>query len=256
MSPIRFALAALLCVGATTACQKKNDVTDPPVDTVGIATAEAEDAAEEAAGGAEDEVVAEDAAAEDAVDPGALNQEKTADLLASIDGEGTLTAIFVTTNGDIHCELFEEKAPNTVANFVGLATGAKAFIDPNDKERKSEPFYDGTIFHRVIPGFMIQGGDRLGRGMGGPGYQFQDEFHADLRHTGAGTLSMANSGPNTNGSQFFITDGATPHLNNRHSVFGQCENLDVVTEIANVDRNPADRPLEDVKIKELKIERR
>lgn len=251
MTSIRFALAALLCVGATTACSK----TAKDVEPVAEPATEATEAAVEAEGEEQAEAEGEAEAEAPAADPDALNQEKAEDILASIEGEGTLTATFVTTLGDIKCELFEEKAPNTVANFVGLATGAKAFVDPNDNQRKSEPFYNGTIFHRVIPGFMIQGGDRLGRGMGGPGYQFADEFHADLRHSGAGVLSMANSGPNTNGSQFFITDSATPHLNNRHSVFGQCENLDVVSKIANVERNRADRPNEDVKINEVKVER-
>lgn len=248
MSSIRLAFAALLCVGATVACNKKTEV---------AADAAGQEAPAQAAP-AEDTPEAAEAPAEEAapVDPNALNTESAEEILASIEGEGTLTAVFVTTKGEIVCELFEKQVPNTVANFVGLATGKKTFEDPNDKQRKTEPFYNGTIFHRVIPGFMIQGGDRLGRGMGGPGYQFADEFNAELRHDGAGVLSMANAGPNTNGSQFFITDAPTPHLDNRHSVFGKCANLDIVTAIANVERNSADRPQEDVKIEELRIERR
>ena len=255
MTTLRYALIALLCAGAATACTKKAAAPEDAPAAVGEQAAEtAEDAEADADADADAEADAEVEAAE--ADPDALNAEVPADILAGIEGEGTLTAIFVTSKGEIVCELYEEQAPITVANFVGLATGAKAFIDPNDNARKQEPFYNGTLFHRVIPGFMIQGGDRLGRGMGGPGYRFADEFHADLRHSEAGILSMANSGPGTNGSQFFITDGATPHLDNRHSVFGKCENTDIVSEIASVDRGQADRPNEDVTIDELRIERR
>jgi peptidyl-prolyl cis-trans isomerase A (cyclophilin A) len=126
-----------------------------------------------------------------------------------------------TTEGSFTIRLFEKEAPGTVANFVGLAEGTKEWTDPESGQKKKEPFYDGVIFHRVINGFMIQGGDRLGLGTGGPGYKFADEFHPSLRHDRAGILSMANSGPNTNGSQFFITLAPTPHLDNRHSVFGE-----------------------------------
>lgn len=250
---IRFALAALLCAGLTTACSKKNN---PPAED-STSTEEVGQAEQQAAEGQDDD--AQDDAAEEAAeeqDPNALNTEDPAEILAGIEGEGTLTAVFTTSKGEINCELFEEKAPRTVANFVGLATGSKAFVDPNDNQRKSEPFYNGTIFHRVIPGFMIQAGDRLGRGIGGPGYQFEDEFHPELRHDQVGVLSMANAGPNTNGSQFFITEGPTPHLDNRHSVFGKCENTDVINAIATVERNRSDKPNEDVVIETLTIVRR
>src|SRR5215469_9082418 len=133
-------------------------------------------------------------------------------------GKGQLYARFVTTLGNIVVRLEEERAPKTVKNFVGLASGAQEWLHPRSGQaQKGVPYYDGTIFHRVIPKFMIQGGDPLGQGTGGPGYRFEDEFHAELRHDGAGVLSMANAGPATNGSQFFITDAATPHLDGRHS---------------------------------------
>jgi peptidyl-prolyl cis-trans isomerase A (cyclophilin A) len=166
-------------------------------------------------------------------------------------------ARFSTSEGDFVVQLFADRAPKTVENFVGLAEGTKEFTDPRDGKKKSQPFYDGIIFHRVIDGFMIQGGDPLGQGIGGPGYQFGDEFHPTLRHSKAGILSMANAGPNTNGSQFFITLGPTPHLDNRHSVFGEVvEGLDVVKKIGSTKTGPRDRPAKDVVINKLTIERR
>jgi peptidyl-prolyl cis-trans isomerase A (cyclophilin A) len=130
-------------------------------------------------------------------------------------------ATFKTSLGDIVVKLFPEKAPKTVENFVGLAEGTKEWKDPRSGQMVKKPLYDGTVFHRVIPQFMIQGGDPLGNGTGGPGYKFADEFHKELKHGGPGVLSMANSGPNTNGSQFFITHVPTPWLDNKHSIFGQ-----------------------------------
>lgn len=169
-------------------------------------------------------------------------------------GEGKLHATLHTNHGNIVIALYEHRAPKTVANFVGLATGKRTWTDPDTFEPSNNPFYDGIIFHRVIPGFMIQGGDPTGSGRGGPGYRFEDEFHPELRHTGAGILSMANAGPNTNGSQFFITDGPTPHLDNRHAVFGQVvQGLEVVTKIANVKRNRMDRPDHDVVIERVEL---
>ena len=167
-------------------------------------------------------------------------------------------ARFDTTEGAFTIRLFDQEVPNTVANFVGLAEGTKEWTDPRTGERKSgTPFYDGVIFHRVIDGFMIQGGDPLGKGVGGPGYKFADEFHPNLRHDRAGILSMANSGPNTNGSQFFITLGPTPHLDKRHSVFGEViEGLDVVKKIGKVRTGSMDRPATDVVINKVRIERR
>ena len=165
-------------------------------------------------------------------------------------------ARFDTSEGTFKVRLFDQEAPKTVGNFVGLADGSKEWTDPASGEKKREPFYDGVIFHRVINGFMIQGGDRLGQGTGGPGYRFADEFHPTLRHDRAGILSMANAGPNTNGSQFFITLGPTPHLDNRHSVFGEVvEGLDVVKRIGAVATGRQDRPVTPVVIKHVTIER-
>ena len=165
-------------------------------------------------------------------------------------------AHFDTSEGKFTVRLFEKEAPKTVANFVGLAEGSREWQDPASGERKQAPFYDGVIFHRIIDGFMIQGGDRLGQGTGGPGYKFADEFHPSLRHSKAGILSMANAGPNTNGSQFFITLGPTPHLDNRHSVFGEVvQGLDVVKKIGSVKTGRQDRPLTPVVMNRVTIER-
>jgi peptidyl-prolyl cis-trans isomerase A (cyclophilin A) len=166
-------------------------------------------------------------------------------------------AHFDTTEGTFTIKLFDKEAPNTVANFIGLAEGTKEFTNPRTGRKEKKPFYDGIVFHRVIDGFMIQGGDPLGEGHGGPGYNFADEFHPSLRHTKAGTLSMANAGPNTNGSQFFITLAPTPHLDNRHSVFGEViEGLDIVKKIGRVPtRKPGDKPIKDVVINKVRIER-
>jgi cyclophilin family peptidyl-prolyl cis-trans isomerase len=159
----------------------------------------------------------------------------------ALDTTKSYTARFKTERGDIVVELYADRAPLTVENFVNLARAG---------------FYDGTTFHRVIKGFMAQGGDPTGTGTGGPGYQFGDEFHPSLRHDRAGILSMANSGPNTNGSQFFITLGPTPHLDRRHSVFGAVvEGLDVVRKIGNVPTGRQDRPVSPVVMNKVTIER-
>ncbi len=167
-----------------------------------------------------------------------------------------LYATLKTSMGTIVVRLFEDKAPKTVENFVGLATGTKEWTDPKTGQKVKRPLYNGTIFHRVIPNFMIQGGDPLGRGTGGPGYKFADEFSPDLKHNKPGILSMANAGPNTNGSQFFITTVPTPHLDGRHSVFGEVvKGQEVVVAIGNVPRGPGDRPLKDVVLEEVVISR-
>lgn len=169
----------------------------------------------------------------------------------------TLHATLHTTEGDIQIELFPDHAPTTVRNFVELAEGSREWTDPRSKQKTTDPLYNGTIFHRVIPGFMIQGGDPLGQGFGGPGYQFQDEFHPDLSFDRPYLLAMANAGPGTNGSQFFITVAPTPHLNRRHTIFGEVrQGQDVVDRIAAVPTGPQDRPRTDVVIETVDIERR
>lgn len=170
-------------------------------------------------------------------------------------GQG-LYAVFETTQGEVICKLEDQKTPETVGNFVGLATGEKEYTDPRNGSPSREPFYDGTIFHRVIKDFMIQGGDRLGQGVGGPGYRFKDEFHPSLKHNEPGILSMANAGPNTNGSQFFITLVPTPWLDGKHSVFGRVvKGMEVVHAIGNVQTGSMDRPRDEVRINHLRIVR-
>lgn len=169
-----------------------------------------------------------------------------------------LYATFDTSMGPIKAELFWDKTPVTVLNFVQLALGKKEWSDPSTKEKKNSPLYNGTKFHRVIKNFMIQGGDPMGTGFGGPGYQFKDEFNSALKHDKKGILSMANSGPNTNGSQFFITEVPTPHLDGRHTVFGQVTDsasLDIITQIANVQTDVRDKPVTDIVIKTLSVQK-
>lgn len=168
-----------------------------------------------------------------------------------------MIAIFETNKGTFKIKLFADKAPKTVENFVGLAEGTKEFTNPNTGKKEKKHFYDGLKFHRVIPNFMIQGGDPLGTGTGGPGYRFEDEFNAELKHTKPGILSMANAGPNTNGSQFFVTVAATPWLDGRHTIFGEViEGMEVVMDISKAKTASQDRPSEDIVIKTLKIERK
>lgn len=162
-------------------------------------------------------------------------------------------AVLETSMGTINCTLFPDKAPMTVENFIGLANGTKEWKNPvSGATKKNTPLYDGTVFHRVIPNFMIQGGDPAGNGSGDPGYKFRDEI-TDLRFDQPGRLAMANAGPNTNGSQFFITEVPTPHLNGRHTIFGQCDNLDLVQKIARVKRDANDKPLTPVRLLHVKI---
>ena len=166
----------------------------------------------------------------------------------------TLTAKLRTNQGDIVIRLFPDHAPKTVRNFVELAEGTREWTDPSTRKASTGKLYDGTIFHRVIPDFMIQGGDPLGQGTGGPGYQFEDEFHPDLKHKGPGILSMANAGPGTNGSQFFITERATAHLDKKHSVFGEVTvGVDVVKRIARVPTGARDKPAQDVVLQRVEL---
>jgi peptidyl-prolyl cis-trans isomerase A (cyclophilin A) len=165
-----------------------------------------------------------------------------------------LSATLHTSDGDIEIELFDERAPRTVENFVGLATGEKDWEHPESGETMDEPLYDDVEFHRVIEDFMIQTGDPTGTGRGGPGYTFDDEFHDDLRHDEPGKVSMANRGPDTNGSQFFITLDAQPHLDDKHAVFGEViDGMDIVEKIGNADTDMHDRPTTPVHLESVEI---
>jgi peptidyl-prolyl cis-trans isomerase A (cyclophilin A) len=163
-------------------------------------------------------------------------------------------AVFKTNLGNFAVKLFKDETPKTVENFVGLAMGQKEYTDPRTNQKAKGHYYDGVPFHRVIDGFMIQGGDPTGTGRGGPGYKFADEFHPKLRHSKPGILSMANAGPGTNGSQFFVTVGPTPHLDNRHTVFGEVtDGMDVVYKIAKVKKDRGDKPLEPVVMQTVRV---
>jgi peptidyl-prolyl cis-trans isomerase A (cyclophilin A) len=192
------------------------------------------------------------------VTPKAGTREPTAEDLAAytkdLPGSGPLIATFDTSMGTIHCELRPDKAPMTVASFVGLATGQHAWWDDVSKSAVKRPFFDGLTFHRVIPEFMIQGGDPTASGAGGPGYAFDDEF-TDLKLDKPGTLAMANAGPGTNGSQFFITEVPVTRLNGKHAVFGYCKEIDVIKAIARVPVGAKDKPVEPVVMKKVTISR-
>ena len=168
----------------------------------------------------------------------------------------TATATLHTTAGDIRVNLVGDQAPKTVRNFTELALGSREWTNPATRQKTSEPLYNGTIFHRVIPRFMIQGGDPLGQGYGGPGYQFGDEFHPELVFDRPYLLAMANAGPGTNGSQFFITVVPTPHLNRKHTIFGEVADDDsrtVVNQIANTKTGRNDRPVNNVTINSVEV---
>ena len=166
-----------------------------------------------------------------------------------------VTATFQTSMGSFTAKLFADEAPTTVGNFVALARGEMPWTDKSGKSMKGTPLYNGTVFHRVIQGFMIQGGDPEGTGRGGPGYRFGDEIVPSLKHSKPGMLSMANAGPNTNGSQFFITEAPTPHLDGRHAVFGEVtQGFDVVKKIAATPTGPGDRPLTPVVVERIDID--
>ena len=173
--------------------------------------------------------------------------------LPTFDKGANVSAVFTTNHGEFTAKLFADECPVTVGNFVGLATGQIPWKNPQG-DTVTDPLYNGTVFHRIIKEFMLQGGDPEGTGMGGPGYRFEDEIVADLKHTEPGILSMANAGPNTNGSQFFITEIATPWLDGRHAVFGKVvEGLDIVMKIAQVETGRGDRPVNDVVLEKVTI---
>jgi peptidyl-prolyl cis-trans isomerase A (cyclophilin A) len=167
----------------------------------------------------------------------------------------TLTATLRTNQGTVQVRLFPDQAPKTVRNFVELAEGSREWTDPRTRQPTEGRLYDGTVFHRVIPRFMIQGGDPLGTGTGGPGYKFADEIHPDLRFDRPYLLAMANAGPGTNGSQFFITVVPTPHLNGKHTIFGEVvEGRDVVDRISQTQTDRNDRPVQDVVLESVSVE--
>src|SRR5688572_1364194 len=184
------------------------------------------------------------------VDEAVKGLKGTGSLMAKIDVEQGGKPI-----GSFTCELFEKQTPKTVANFVGLARGVRPFWDETKKSWEKRAFYDGLVFHRVIPDFMIQGGDPRGTGTGNPGYQFEDEFVDSLKLDKPGVLAMANAGPATNGSQFFISEKATPWLNGRHTVFGQCEPADLVGKLTRVPAGPRNAPTDKLVIKKVTISR-
>src|SRR5207244_8278522 len=172
--------------------------------------------------------------------------------------KGLVYATLKTSMGDIVIQLFDDKAPKTVANFVGLAEGTKEWTDPKTREKTKRPYYNGLTFHRVIANFMIQGGDPLGNGTGGPGYKFADEFQSGRKLDKAGILAMANAGPNTNGGQFFITLAPTDWLTGKHTVFGEVvDGMDVIKKIGNTKTTkPGDKPVTPITVKSVTIERK
>jgi peptidyl-prolyl cis-trans isomerase A (cyclophilin A) len=178
-----------------------------------------------------------------------------ADATKDLTGKGPIVAKIDTSKGALQCKLFDDKAPVTVANFIGLATGKRAWKDPNSGQWVNKPAYDGTGFHRIIKGFMIQGGDPKGNGSGEPGYVIKDELWDGAKHDRAGLLCMANRGPNTNGAQFFITDAAAAHLDTSYTIFGECAPVEVVHDIANVPTGMQDKPQTPVTIKSITISR-
>ena len=185
----------------------------------------------------------------------APKKETKTEMPAKAGNKAVKSAVLKTTAGSIEVELFPDKAPKTVENFVGLATGKIEWTDPKSGSKSKKPLYNGTIFHRVIPNFMIQGGDPMGTGVGGPGFKFEDEFSPSLTFDKPGILAMANAGPGTNGSQFFITVAATSWLNNHHTIFGRVtKGMDVVMKIVNAPKGEQDRPTSPVSITSISVQ--
>jgi peptidyl-prolyl cis-trans isomerase A (cyclophilin A) len=252
---MKFPWPVLLCLVSTSSCKKGQEAAapaDPPEEAV-----------------KKDEVKKESPPSDSGTTPAATTdtpagdppkvrpptKEDLAAYTKDLPGSGPLMAAIHTSAGVFNCELLAEVAPVTVANFVGLSRGMHAWRNPSTREVETKPLYNGTIFHRIIPDFMIQGGDPLGLGSGGPDYRFADETSPTAKHDKGGTLSMANSGPATNGSQFFITERPTPHLDGRHTVFGYCKEIDLVKKITSLPRNARDKPNTDVVIEKIEITR-
>jgi len=225
---------------------------DSPADEVVTKSTDADKVPSEEATEAKTETHATEASAA----PVPAETDKATGPAGSWKKEKGLYAAFDTTKGKIVCRLFQTQAPLTVKNFIGLAKGTKQWTDPKTQQQVMRPYFDGLKFHRVIPNFMIQGGDPLGTGTGGPGYQFEDEFDASLRFDKKGKLAMANAGPNTNGSQFFITVAPTSHLNGKHTIFGEVvEGQDVADAISQAPTGPGDQPTPPIVMKSVKIVR-
>jgi peptidyl-prolyl cis-trans isomerase A (cyclophilin A) len=247
--------------------EAQNEPVRDPTSPVASSSPSSNGQSERARAGAENERVSEGtgvlethangaspAESDDAKDPtgGAFT---LADATAGLAGSGPLVATIKTSKGALTCRLFDDKAPITVANFVGLARGTRPFKSHPDGRWVKKAFYDGTTFHRIIKGFMIQGGDQRGTGIGDPGYDVVDEIWPGATHDRAGLLCMANRGKNTNGSQFFITDAPARQLDGNYTIFGECSPVSVVREIASVPKGPGDRPLSPVTIDRIEISR-
>jgi peptidyl-prolyl cis-trans isomerase A (cyclophilin A) len=243
---------SLTAVSLVTACKTGPAEPEPPAkDTATTPAASATTAAATAAGTSTHAAAAP--GIESAGDP--LHGKFTlADATKDLAGSGAIVAKIDTSKGTLQCKLYDDKAPNTVANFIGLATGKRTWKDPNTGKWVNKPAYDGTTFHRIIKGFMIQGGDPKGNGSGEPGYVIKDEIWAGAKHDKAGLLCMANRGHDTNGAQFFITDAPAAHLDGNYTIFGECAPLEVVHEIASVPV-AGERPTTPVTIKSVTISR-
>ena len=256
-------MRSLLILLASVACASDNTNGDQAAleDQISTMSEQLEEAEREAANLAQQVESERAGASASAMAADRLAAENSALRNASVlDGLGvsqgdTLVAEFETSKGNISCNLFYEQSPRTVLNFVELAEGTREWQDPRTGMRQTTPLYNGTIFHRVIPGFMIQGGDPVGNGTGGPGYRFPDEVNNGLTFDRPGLLAMANSGPNTNGSQFFITEGTPSHLTGRHTIFGECTPMELIRTIGAVNTGARNKPLEDVVLQNVRIDR-
>jgi len=252
------ASVSLICALTSSACKSPPPELepadkDPAADTKGEAKTAAGKAADPH--GSQGGSSSGGAAAPPSADDPMKGNFSLADATKDLKGSGPIVAKIETSKGALQCRLYDDKAPITVANFIGLATGKRTWKDPNSGQWVNRPAYDGTTFHRIIKGFMIQGGDAKGNGTGEPGYVIKDEIWSGAKHDRAGLLCMANRGPNTNGAQFFITDVPTPNLDGGYTIFGECAPVELVHEIASVPTGFQDRPQTPVTIKSVTISR-